>query len=1061
MEKKFGILSISFAIMLISAGLVMITGDDAITLDAKGDDLPTRGLLGTSENYNVSFSNVNFYGTDDPYYPDDVEENDWDDIGLVVFLQDKHMGTKTVTSGSNSYDINTAEIYQAVYVPVNGTTISTGTKQRVLMEDVTAVWCPPCAGIIGAMDRMNHDDDWFPDKYIGIEYHASSNSDVYYRAASATRMNFYAAPAYPTYTIDGVDPSVGGSTDANNTAIDSNLKTRINARATAAPISIEAFGGHDSSNTWVNFTITVEDVSFDNALVTCNVMLVQDAHPRRHNRPTGAAEARLGLILEKASNFRVFDIDGAVPEINVGSPSPDDVLSGTETISWSVTDADASDSHIRVSTEIRPVGGNWATLEGNGPAVGSFPLNTLKKTDGTNYDYPDGDYEIRISAIDYWEDENEHIIPVSILNPDSPTFEFNDQAMAAAIDEEPVIGELEILWFAEDDEDGSDLTIDLYYKRVGDPDWTVIEEDLENIGTYLWDTSDPRIPDNDKYMVHGVATDGDEMTASAESIGFSIDNPDPPVAEFLRPTEGEEFSGEATIRWRVNDIDPRDSYTDMKVTLSLSSDGGENYDEPLLTQSYNPASQTYTLDTMSYDDGYDYKLKLTAEDTFGLTHTVESPVFTIYNNDPPEATIREPSTDDTVAGTVEIQWSAHDEEDASEVLEVLLEYRLAGDSWESLLDWEANPGSFSWDTTLLEDGYYNLRLLMRDSREEVSTESLIGFNVYNPDPPVISNPQKPSGEIFGYALFSWIASDPDPNENENLLVWIYIAPQDGEYTLVEGGIPNIGSYNMDMTGLEDGTYRVKLEVYDLTEGNLSAVHTFEDLVVNNPDAPTVGFLSAPTQGDNRTGEITLSWEGEDLDGDDLTYKLYYSKDGGDWELIVTTTETTYTWNTSDLQMGNYKVKVVVIEGTNKVLEDSDESGEFLLWVEPQEQQPTDDDDDDTSSDKSGDGISPILVGAIGLIVLLAVVMGLMAVLVIKKMRDESANPPGGLPPGGLPGQAQGGLPPGAPPSGYPGLQQRSPSQLPPPRTDIPQQTQVSTGQIQTSENTLEYQRPLQ
>jgi len=50
-------------------------------------------------------------------------------------------------------------------------------------------------------------------------------------------------------------------------------------------------------------------------------------------------------------------------------------------------------------------------------------------------------------------------------------------------------------------------------------------------------------------------------------------------------------------------------------------------------------------------------------------------------------------------------------------------------------------------------------------------------------------------------------------------------------------------------------------------------------------APTV-TVTSPTAGQNLTGTGTITWDGEDADGDDLTYDVAYTPDGVEWELLA-------------------------------------------------------------------------------------------------------------------------------------------------------------------------------
>ena len=77
-----------------------------------------------------------------------------------------------------------------------------------------------------------------------------------------------------------------------------------------------------------------------------------------------------------------------------------------------------------------------------------------------------------------------------------PMVEIDNEYMVSKLQNGKISGEYEIKWFAADREDGSDLNISIFYNQWGGP-WNLIEYDVGNDGSYLWDTGDPRIPDGE------------------------------------------------------------------------------------------------------------------------------------------------------------------------------------------------------------------------------------------------------------------------------------------------------------------------------------------------------------------------------------------------------------------------------------------------------------------------------------------------------------------------------------------------------------------------------------
>lgn len=97
----------------------------------------------------------------------------------------------------------------------------------------------------------------------------------------------------------------------------------------------------------------------------------------------------------------------------------------------------------------------------------------------------------------------------------------------------------------------------------------------------------------------------------------------------------------------------------------------------------------------------------------------------------------------------------------------------------------------------------------------------------------------------------------------------------------------------------------------------------------SPNPPDVALLY-PSGGEVLLAgsEVRICWQGQDKDGDELTYLLAYSKNGGgDWIPIASNlNETCHDWNTKGLPSGKqYKVKVIATDGVNTEEDGSDKT----------------------------------------------------------------------------------------------------------------------------------------
>ncbi|MEA3559915.1 MAG: hypothetical protein U9R75_11735 [Candidatus Thermoplasmatota archaeon] len=845
---------------------------------------PSRGMEGYRETLNVSFPKPEFYTDQDPHYSqNNLEANTWEDIAFVVLLQNKDRIKIKENQGTQSGTAKCGDIYQAAFVTIDGKKVSTGTQQRIIVEDFTATWCGYCTGVIGAMNRLDMDGTMFPDNYIGVEWHSGGGTygtGEPLANAVERRDSYEISGGIPRYIIDGMDPWVGGSGSANESSIDNRIRNSISNRDDTAPISLVAHGGHTSSSAWVEFTFTVESETFDNRNVEAHVFLIQDAYPRRHGTNPNA---RLGWIGQDLYTQKVMQLE-------------------------------------------------------------------------------------------------------------SPLVQFKESRMLSEINEKGYVQEeFDIEWQASDKEDGTLLNIDLYY-RQGRDDWVEIATSVPNTGRYSWDTMDPRIPDEEDYYLKIMIVDSDGLKAEVETdLRFEINNPDPPTIAVTEPTEiGTIMTGTGEVRWRTWD-DEQDT-TEITIDLSISSDGGENY-ELLGTNLENTGS--FTWDTMTFADGAEYTILLRATDITGLFSETGTLLFEVFNNDVPTGTITFPEDGSEVGGEIEITWDSLDEEDEAKEMKYDLYIMYLDDGiWIKLASDQMNTGSFTLDTTTLEfgDGDHRLRLILRDSNGAYSDPNIIDMEIYNPDAPVISNTISPRSPLSGTASFGYMLSDPDRGETPLLSPSFLISSDGSTWEDLLLSSANTGTFDLDVSNMEDREYQLKITVADPKIPSLVSEFIYPAFEVNNPDAPEIEWVSLPSAGDNVTGELSLSWSGSDKDGDVLKYYISYSPEGDPgWYPVSDAqgmTSSSYVWNTSDLDSGNYQIKVLVRDGSKDTLETEIATDTFRIYVLKE----VEDKNSETGNGKSGsidDGNnnSLFILLAAGIAVIL-ILLTVMIVIVMVRRRQQ-------------------------------------------------------------------------
>jgi len=218
-----------------------------------------------------------------------------------------------------------------------------------------------------------------------------------------------------------------------------------------------------------------------------------------------------------------------------------------------------------------------------------------------------------------------------------------------------------------------------------------------------------------------------------------------------------------------------------------------------------------------------------------------------------------------IMGDLDIKWSAYDDQDGTS-LTIDLEYSQPGTGWEKLAEGISNTGSYSWDTTGVEDGQYFIRILAADTDgNRILSGSQFDLLVDNPDLPVLEivHPREGSS-LSRQAVIQWNSSD-DEDEMNDLLVKISIRsdPADEWEPITYNPITqsdwevNTGSKDLNTLLFEDlGTYVLKIELKDTDDMITEMISGVFEIYNNDP--PILTFI-APANGDTVTGTLTVEW----------------------------------------------------------------------------------------------------------------------------------------------------------------------------------------------------------
>jgi hypothetical protein len=241
----------------------------------------------------------------------------------------------------------------------------------------------------------------------------------------------------------------------------------------------------------------------------------------------------------------------------------------------------------------------------------------------------------------------------------------------------------------------------------------------------------------------------------------------------------------------------------------------------IATDATSPYSISF--DTTSVADGV-YDFRTVATDVAGNAETAPAAVTNKrIDNTPPSATMLSPG--DPVRGTVTLTSTTSDA--GSGIATVTYELAPHGGAFAT------QPAS--WDTTVVADGLYDLRVIATDNAGSSTTSPLITTRVDNTPPSLTFSSPAAGANVRGTVSLVATASDASPAS----------PPVTFEYKLHSGSTWTATSSSWDTATLPsgDGLYDLRATATD-DAGNTAQVVNQNILVDNVP--PTVSITAPPT-----------------------------------------------------------------------------------------------------------------------------------------------------------------------------------------------------------------------
>lgn len=279
-----------------------------------------------------------------------------------------------------------------------------------------------------------------------------------------------------------------------------------------------------------------------------------------------------------------------------------------------------------------------------------------------------------------------------------------------------------------------------------------------------------------------------------------------------------------------------------------------------------------------------------------------------------------PSEEGYLYGDLTVEWSSTYDTLGHTVNYTLYYSPTSSVGWTVIAD-DLHTTSYVWDTTMVPEGEYLLRVVANCS-EELSVEcTSTAFTVREHvlSEPTLGYPN--GGELINQtATITWSTSvdswdhdvDYTIEYSTNGVDWTLIAEDLVSTSLLWNTteLPRVSGYTIRVTA-------------DCSEG-LTAIDTSDNSFTLNPHSVSVPEILSPVSGSNVSGQIQIEWTSSvDSWSHEVNYDAYYSNNsGGIWvEIAIGLSDTSCPWDTEALTPGSeyiIRVRAYCLDGAESI-----------------------------------------------------------------------------------------------------------------------------------------------
>ncbi|MEA3559179.1 MAG: DnaJ domain-containing protein [Candidatus Thermoplasmatota archaeon] len=509
---------------------------------------------------------------------------------------------------------------------------------------------------------------------------------------------------------------------------------------------------------------------------------------------------------------------------------------------------------------------------------------------------------------------------------------FDENWMSQELPGDGVVDEpLPIHWHARHTLD-EELLIDLLFQVPGTSGWESMVMGLENSGTWIWYMEDPFIPNGEGYRLKVVAyTSSYRSAENISSFTLNIFNPCSPSVKLLSTLDDVEISGDVLLRWGVIDEDTPDHLIGINIFISYI--GGGNYS--LIYGNVENLGECY-LRTEEHPNSRYCRLKIIATDEGMRTGEVQSPLFSIFNNHPPEASLLRPEGGRTLRGSINISWISEDLEDGEADLRVSLYYRPIGSSsWVVIMELAPNRGFYIWNTSDVQpsgDGLL-LRLEVYDRQGLCSPVEVIRFWVYTDETDILVDIRYPVSSVRDRITIEWDYNNAFLQLSEELILTIRHRIEGTVWGDIYNGMATEKNMSMEFTLEDDGIHYFQLEVRDRSDASIHDIKEIGPITVYHEEPPMMHVRAAPPEDTIIHGNLRFNLSGFDRNGEQVHFIGYYRVQGDSWiefDRCPGGIKVVLEWDTSSLPPGRYEVRLIVYDRSIYNLSTSTIKGPYFI-----------------------------------------------------------------------------------------------------------------------------------